>query len=155
MSQSSMGQELPLRDIHVPPEPDIWPLAPGWWALLVLSLVLLGLVTWRLYRGYGALRRRRRILGELADLNGRNAGPDLAAEVSALLKRVALARFPRAEVAPLTGQNWLEFLDRNGGGGRFAAGPGRALAEGPYAPASSFDAQALLVVAEDWIRKNA
>lgn len=155
MNQMPIGQELPLRDIHVPPEPDLWPLAPGWWALLVLSLVLLGFVARLLYRRYRVLRRRRRILGELAGLSGRSAGPDLAAEVSALLKRVALARFSRTEVAPLTGQDWLDFLDRNGGGGRFAAGPGKALAEGPYAPTPSFDAEALLVVAGDWIRKNA
>lgn len=155
MSQLPMGQDLPLRDIHAPPVPELWPPAPGWWVLLVLSLALLGLLGRWLYLRYRALRRRRRILDELTGLSSRNAGPALAAEVSALLKRVALARFPRADVAPLTGLGWLEFLDRNGGGGRFATGPGKVLAEGPYAPAPSFDAEALLVLARDWIGKNA
>jgi len=155
MNQLPTGQELPLRDIHAPPVPSLWPPAPGWWILLALSLVLLWLAAWWLYRRYRVLRRRRQILAALAGLDGGDAGPALAADVSALLKRVALARFPRAEVASLTGQDWLAFLDRTGGGGRFAAGPGKALAEGPYARAPSFDAAALLALAGDWIRKNA
>jgi hypothetical protein len=149
-----MGQELPLRDIHGPPAPGLWPPAPGWWVLVGLLLLLLVLLVRTLHRRYGALRRRREILEELAALRGRDAGADLAAEVSALLKRVALARFPRSEVASLTGQAWVEFLDRNGGGGRFVSGPGRSLAEGPYAPAPRFDPEDLLALAGDWIRRN-
>jgi len=148
------GQDLPLRDIHAPPPPDFWPPAPGWWVLAGLGLVLLGLGVWWLYRRYRLARRRRRILDQLAALADRVAGPTLVAEVSALLKRVALARFPKKEVASLTGTAWLELLDRTGGGGRFAEGPGRVLAEGPYAPAPDFDADALLALAGEWIRRN-
>jgi hypothetical protein len=154
MTQVPAGQELALRDIHAPPVPDFWPPAPGWWVLAGFVLVLLGLLLWRVYRRYLALRRRRRILDELARLKGLAAGPDLAAGVSALLKRVALERYPRGEVASLTGQSWLRFLDRNGGEGRFASGPGSVLAEAPYAPDASFEAEALLALAGDWIRRN-
>jgi len=148
------GQDLPLRDIHAPALPGIWPPAPGWWVLAGVGLVLLGLGLWWLYRRYRQAQRRRRILDHLADLPGRATGALLAAEVSALLKRVALTRYPRTEIAALTGTPWLELLDRTGGGGRFARGPGRVLAEGPYAPAPDFDADALLALAGDWIRRN-
>jgi hypothetical protein len=154
MSVPPIGQDLPLRDIHLPPTPDVWPPAPGWWVLSGLGLVLLGLGVWWLYRRYRLRRRRHRILSQLARLGGRAEGPALVAEVSALLKRVALARYPRTEVASLTGKGWLEFLDLKGGGGRFADGPGRVLAEGPYAPAPNFDTDALLDLAGDWIRRN-
>lgn len=154
MNQVPLPQELPLRDIHAPPVPEFWPPAPGWWVLFAVALVLLGLALWWLYGRYRAMRRHRRIMGELESLKGRSGGADLAAEVSALLKRVALARFPRTGVASLTGQCWLDFLDRNGGAGRFADGPGRVLADGPYAPAPVFDAEALLALARDWIRRN-
>ena len=154
MNQPPLGPNLPLRDIHVPPPPELWPPAPGWWVLLGLGLVLLGLGFWWLYGRYRIARRRRRILDELASIEGRHAGPALAAEVSALLKRVALARYPRTQVASLTGRPWLDLLDREGGGGRFATGPGKVLAEGPYAPTADFDATALLALCVDWIRRN-
>jgi hypothetical protein len=148
------GQDLPIRDIHAPAPPSIWPPAPGWWILAGVGLVLLGLGLWWLYRRYRLAQRRRRILDQLAGLPSRATGALLAAEVSALLKRVALSRYPRTEVASLTGTPWLELLDRTGGGGRFARGPGRVLAEGPYAPAPDIDTDALLALAGDWIRRN-
>lgn len=154
MTASPIGKDLPLRDIHAPPTPELWPPAPGWWVLLGLGLALLVLGCWWLYGRYRITQRRRRILDELSRLGEWHTGPALAAEVSALLKRVALARYPRTQVAALTGPRWLELLDSKGGGGRFAAGPGRVLAEGPYAPDADFDAAALLALARDWIRRN-
>jgi hypothetical protein len=150
----ALQQALALRDIHPPAAPGIWPPAPGWWvvlALLAASLTGAAASAWRVRR---ARARRRRILAELAALGGSAQGAQLAAAVSALLKRVALSRFRRGQVAPLTGQAWLDFLDRHGGAGRFTAGPGRVLAEGPYAPALELDAQALLDLARDWVRRN-
>jgi hypothetical protein len=150
----TLQQALALRDIHPPGIPQLWPPAPGWWVLLVLiatALVLLSLRAWRTWR---ARVRRRTILAELNEAGQRAQGAALAAEVSALLKRVALARFGRAQVAPLTGPAWLDFLDRHGGSGRFTSGPGRALAEGPYAPTPKLDPAALLELARDWVERN-
>ncbi len=149
--------ELQLRDIHLPPTPDPWPPAPGWWLLAALLLILvtwIGLVAARRLR---RRRRRRRILALLREFD-RTLGPDqdarFAAEVSALLRRLALTRYPREQVAGLTGEEWLAFLDRHGGDGRFRQGPGRALIEAPYAPAGRIDRQALLELAESWILHN-
>ena len=33
---------LPLRDLHLPDAIGWWPLAPGWWVLIALSLLGLG-----------------------------------------------------------------------------------------------------------------
>jgi hypothetical protein len=74
--------------------------------------------------------------------------------VSALLKRAALSRFPRAQVAALTGAEWLAFLDRTGGAGAFADGPGRVIADGAYAPRQDCDADALIGLARRWLRQN-
>jgi hypothetical protein len=150
----SLEQVLALRDIHPPGPPGLWPPAPGWWVagiLLAAALAALGARVWQAYR---ARVRRRRILAELSGIAGRARGADLAAAVSAILKRVALTRFDRAEVASLTGQAWLEFLDRHGGAGRFTGGAGRVLADGPYAPAPDLEPQALLDIARDWVRRN-
>ncbi len=150
----TLEQALDLRDIHPPGTPGLWPPAPGWWVVLTLLVATLAALGTRVWRAHRARVRRRRILAELAAVGGRVQGVELAAAVSALLKRVALAQFRRAEVAPLTGRAWLDFLDRHGGAGRFSAGPGRVLAEGPYAPALDLDSQALLDLARDWVRRN-
>jgi hypothetical protein len=147
---------LPLRDIHPPPPPGWWPPAPGWWllgALLLAGLAWLGLLALRAHRHR---RRRARLLAELQRLaDGADTDPALVAAVSALLKRVALARWPREQVAALTGADWLAWLDRTGGAGAFTDGPGRVLADGPYAPAApGLDRPALLALAGRWLTRN-
>ncbi len=156
----SPGEGLELRDIHLPAGPGFWPPAPGWWLLFALLLAVafwLGRLGWGQYR---RLRRRQRILLELDRLeNAGLHGPALIAAVSALLKRVALSRYPRIEVAALTGEAWVAFLDRTGGNGRFAGGAGSVLADGAYAPDTpgleqEVNEQALLSAARDWLRRN-
>ena len=147
---------LELRDIHPPAAAAPWPPAPGWWLLagLLLISVVVGLLLW--YRR-GALRRAARI--ELGKIHERfvNHGESarLALELSMLLRRVALARFPRREVASLHGGEWLGFLDRHGGDGAFSRGPGRVLGAAPYQPSAGCDAEQLLRLAARWLEKNA
>lgn len=143
-----------LRDIQLPDSVPLWPPAPGWWVLALL-------VSAALVPGIAALRRRRALrrqaLGELRRLEReyRMEGNALrlVKGVSGLLRRVALARAPRAEVAGLVGPQWLAWLDRSGGNG-FTQGAGRVLAAAPYAPAAAIDAEPLLALAERWIRRN-
>lgn len=150
----ALAQQLDLRDIHVPGAPSAWPPAPGWWLLAALGLVALLLIGQRGWHHLRRARRRRHILAELDNLRGESCGPALITGVSTLLKRVALSRFPRLDVAALTGADWLAFLDRTGGAGAFQHGAGRVLADGPYHPAPRCDAEALLTLARSWLRKN-
>ena len=119
-------QQLPLRDVHLPPAPPWWPPAPGWLllgaALLLALCVALGLWAWRLAR----LRRWQR---QFDAALGSGAAPAQVAAVSELLRRAARRRDPAA--AALQGEPWLRFLD---GGKRqdFSAGPGRVLLDGGY-----------------------
>ena len=84
----------------------------------------------------------------------------MAAELPALLKRTALARWPRSEVAALHGDAWLAWLDAAVGGDRFTAGPGRRLLDLAYAaPRSANRPDAtqladLLATVRHWIRKH-
>ena len=139
-----------LRPLHPPAPVEWWPPAPGWWVLAALLLVLLGLVWW--HRRRTALRRAA--LLELAQLE--RSEPDdtrLAIGVNQLLRRVALACFPRRQVAALSGEAWLRFLDSEAGGTGFCAGPGRLLATAPFAPVTRLERAALLALAQQWIRK--
>ncbi|WP_462329539.1 DUF4381 domain-containing protein [Thiohalocapsa halophila] len=147
-------EQLHLRDIREPSAPPAWPPAPGWWLLGALLLAALLPALWRLRQAWLRRRRRERIIGELERLRGADCGPALVGSVSALLKRAALSRYPRGEVAALTGDDWLAFLDRTGGAGGFSAGAGRVLADGAYAPRQDCDASALITLARRWLRQN-
>lgn len=128
--------QLPLRDIHLPPEPGFWPPAPGWW--LLAALVLGGcacVYMWLLYRR----RARRSALGvarnELDNLRRRAEAGDLEQtirDLSVLLRRVAISLFPRKETAGLTGTDWLRFLDRPFPERPFSEGAGKILIDAPY-----------------------
>jgi hypothetical protein len=119
--------QLPLRDVHLPPDPGWWPPAPGWWLLagVVLALVAAGLA-WALRRR----RRRQRWLAQFdAELAAAGTPAQQLATLSALLRRAARRGDPKAD--RLQGEAWLRLLD-----GRkrhdFSAGIGRVLLDGGF-----------------------
>ena len=147
--------DLPLRDIHLPDPVSAWPPAPGWWATAALVLAALAAVLlWR--RGRGQRRLRRAALQELESLHARftrdGDASRLCADLSALLRRSALLAVPRREVAGLTGERWLAWLDQGRPERPFQDGPGRALAEAPYRPDTGVDALALLALCRHWLQ---
>ena len=147
-----------LRDVHPPQAPGFWPPAPGWWLLAGFVAIALGWAGWHLWRHRQRARWRNEVMDSLTALeNSREAASDpmwLVAEVSVLLRRVALCGHDRDDVAGLSGASWLAFLDRTGGGGQFAEGAGRILATGPYARREEFDAEGLLAVSRRWLEHN-
>jgi hypothetical protein len=150
---------LQLRDIHLPAAAPFWPPAPGWWLLALLLLALLAWCAVLAVRHYRVRRHRSRIFAALAQLEtglDRERTPERLAAISILLRRLALTRYPRERVAPLSGAGWLAFLDESGGGGRFRDGPGRVLADGPYRRAivDDLDIAGLGTLVRTWIRKN-
>jgi hypothetical protein len=106
---------LPLRDLHLPDAIGWWPLAPGWWALLGLLAVGLAFLAARWYRAWVFNAPRRHALLELsrieADYLEHRDPVVLGKRLSELLRRGMLAYAPRGEVAGLTGEAWLKWLD--------------------------------------------
>ena len=129
-------EQIPLRDLHLPAEVGWWPLAPGWWFLLAMAAAG---VCWLLYRAFlnwRSNRARRAALRQL-DVIARDFAQDnnltaLAKQLSELLRRAVLAYAPRTEVAGLTGESWLQWLDRGLDSSLFADGPGRCIHSLPY-----------------------
>ena len=154
----SSPSALQLLDIHLPAEPGWWPPAPGWWILAVLLLILLVWTTRFALRRYRLYRQRQRLLATLDALTRQpgDVTPETITKLSILLRRLALMRFPRQQVAALSGSEWLDFLDRSGGDGGFSHGPGQVLATGPYQPTlpADVDMPALSALLHAWIKKN-
>ncbi|MEA9586986.1 DUF4381 domain-containing protein [Xanthomonas sp. WHRI 10064A] len=122
-------QSLPLRDVHLPPSPSWWPLAPGWW-LVIAALVLVLASAW-----FWWWRRRRQQRSWLAafdaELQHATTPAQRLATLSMLLRRAA--RTVDAQADRLQGDAWLQFLDgRKSKIQAFSQGPGRALLEGGF-----------------------
>ena len=129
-------EELPLRDLHLPDMTGWWPVAPGWLflvALMTLGLALIirnALVKWRSNQPRRlALKRLRRITAEYDEGAG---AVILGKELSDLTRRAMLAYAPRNTVAGLTGEAWLEWLDRGLDERLFSEGAGKILESLPY-----------------------
>jgi len=146
---------IELRDIHAAATPEFWPPAPGWWLLAAAGIGLTVFIGRHLVRAWRLRRLRHAILGELETINDHSPA-EVATHVSTLLRRVALMCFERREVASLSGDAWLSFLDRTGGNGDFSNGAGTILATAPYVAHDMGidDSKALLELARRWIRRN-
>ena len=145
-----------LRGIHLPPEPSLWPPAPGWWILALLSAWVLWRALAMARRAWPRVRRRRSALAALAGIHARaHREPDalLCADIAVLLRRAALSRFPADEVAALTGDRWLEFLERTSDGEAAFTRARHALLEAPYRRGAQADVDALVQLCRSWILK--
>jgi hypothetical protein len=157
-----------LRDIRELDPVSWWPPGPGWW-FLVLGGILLLLLLWRFAPSLRLPRRPRRRLRwqrvaarELHELRRRVHQDDpktVAGELSELLRRIAMARCGRANCAGLSGEAWLDWLQRHDPAGYDWRRHGQLLAVAPYAPPGHAGNTALLQELVDaaiaWTRPGA
>jgi len=157
LAQLPMNPLSELRDIHLPPPPTLWPPAPGWWVVSVVVAVALVFAVRFVRAAWRRAQPRRAAVRAIAELRRRyesGEAPDiLTAELATLLRRAAMNRHPRSQVAGLTGREWLKFLDDDAH--RFTEGVGACLATAPYARGSTVDVGMLLALCETWVRRNA
>jgi hypothetical protein len=153
------ASEIPLRDIHLPAPVEWWPPAPGWWITMLLFTLALAL----LFRWYHTRKNRQKIyisaLNELRQIESKYRDDhddlELVRALSKLIRRTAMTVHSRDQVAGLTGDDWLQFLDRglddSVPGQAFSRGVGRCLVEAPYNPHAAIDHQALLGLSRHWL----
>ncbi len=155
-----------LRDIRGLDDISWWPPAPGWW-LLLLGLVaaawlllkvfphlrppvLVGL-TWR----WDAARRLRDLRRRVRKQEAKQS----AAELSELLRRIAMARRGRDACAGLTGKEWLAWLAENDPRGFDWSAQGDILLDLPYAPPGEAETERkkilrLIDAAHNWLARE-
>jgi len=137
-----------LHDFYQPPPPAWTPQTIGWYVVFAIAGLL---VVWMIVhniRRWFTNRYRREALRELVVLT-----PD---QFSSLLKRTALATWPREKVASLSGDSWLSFLSETGGNSLFQHAPGNRIEEVALRPTtiSSEDEEQLRKLTAEWIRRH-
>lgn len=150
-----------LHDIVLPGPVPWWPPAPAWYVAGLLLLLLLGWLALAGYRRHRSRRYRVDALAELAAIESAAGGPakrqDALRALPALLKRTALACWPRDRVASLSAADWWRFLDDSSGGEAFSGSYGALLEELSYrenARVTDTEIQGLLTASRHWIRHH-
>ena len=149
----NLPQLLELMHGLVMPEAVEWlPQTPGWWIVLGWILAVLLLLAWQFARRRQRNRYRRDALAELRSIAARTElGPaESAQHIAALLKRTALAAYPREDVAALYGRDWARFLGESAGNDQQVVDAADMLAAAAYRPDA--DGSALAGPARRWIR---
>jgi len=109
-----------LADVVLPPPVSWMPQTVGWKVLAgVLALLALWLL-WRGIRRWLRNRYRREALAELRRLElqwqgNPGTGAAVLSALPALIKRCALAAWPREQVASASGSQWAQFIQSHAG----------------------------------------
>ncbi|SFI95854.1 protein of unknown function [Phyllobacterium sp. CL33Tsu] len=147
-----------LADIATPAPVALFPQTWGWALVAILLLAALAMACWHWFKKRRANRYRREALQILDRLESDGDADTIAREVPILVKRVALAVWPRDAVAAQSGGAWVAFLqnalpDRNLG-----ADLVHMLDDLEYHPTRESDPSGnpkqLLAAARHWIEKH-
>ncbi len=151
MDTSSLNQ---LKDVHLPPPPSIFPLAPGWSGVMIITLLVLGTLLffiWRILQHKQQLNEINQLLDHIELNHYSKDNSDTLAELSVVLKRVAILRLSQYKPHALFGREWLIFLDQHGKTTQFSNGIGQIL-ENVYQKNHLADPKALFAIVRQWIR---
>lgn len=146
-----------LKDIHLPTPISWWPLAPGWYAVITLIVFLCIFILYRFYKNYCHAKAKKHALILLTHYQKHyEKEGDVAwtsAHISELLRRVALAYYPREKVASLHGEDWLLFLNETSKGVDFTLVK-EMLLDAPFKTNQSMDLTPLFNAAQLWIKQR-
>ena len=148
---------LQLKDIHLPDSPGFWPLAPGWWILLLVLLVLIVWLTLMLIRKTKQRKHQKSIFNQYMILEKElldKPNNESIATINTFLRQLAVNKYPRSDIASLTGMQWLEFLDKTGKTKDFSKGVGHILVDAPYQITiqQNFNVSKFTLIIRNWIK---
>lgn len=144
-----------LKDIHAPDAISIWPATFTWYVLFTIILAILFYAVIKLLQTNINKRRKKQILTILDQivLSYPNNPATALADLSILLRRIALSKYKRIEVAKLHNEDWLNFLDSETQTTAFSNGIGRVLLTAPYQKSVNVNINALAILVERWIAR--
>lgn len=143
---STVSDLLPLEEIHLPEPPGFWPVAWGWWSLIltIFFLICFAVLLWK-WRKKRMAPKKAAIA--LLTLEQSTITPSGAMEI---VRQAALSYYPRDRVAHLSGANWLDFLDSQIGSSLFRHNEKEWLSA-LYEKEPSVDTQMLIAQCHEWL----
>ncbi len=163
-NQQTVNKELEgLKEISLPDPVPYIPQSIGWYILFGILFLLMIWFIYRFFRKRKQNRYRRIALVKLKGVSeGLDRGEDYVKirEIPELVKWTALQCYGRKQVARLSGDEWLTFLDNSFKSSGFKSGPGRLLpklaygAESKIKEASGQDVDGLIRLIRRWIRRH-
>lgn len=142
-----------LKDIHIPVEPDLWPLAWGWWVLFWSAFILAAVCVF--FMGWYLSSPKVYALHELNRINHLD-GKIFLKEINALLRRAVIYKYGASVGAALYADAWIDFLNQTPGV-HFSKEYVALLEKSMYASKenlSDADKKAILTNAKQWIKQN-
>ena len=139
-----------IEPIPEPAPVSYLPQTEAWLWIAALLAATVGAVAWKAWLRWRSNAYRREALRAI------RAAANAPDEIAVVVRRTALAAFPRARVAGLYGDAWLAFLDETlakPDSKAFREGAGRALASAPYTARPEPD-PALAELAARWVRDH-
>lgn len=152
------SKQIELRDIHLPDPVSWWPLAPGWWILMLLIIVLMAVAIIfipKLIKKIHHQPARNLALIEFKTIQqqykSQHNSQILVQSLSVLLRRICMTYDSRENSASLTGTAWINKLNNINPQQRFSDELITILLTAPYKKQYEFNVQALLDQCEAWI----
>ncbi len=148
-----------IQDIITPEDVAFWPPQPGWYIILLVLLIIVGIfIAVRMrhkkrnaYRGQGILA--------LEALKNKGVSASNILEVNSILKACALQAYNREDIAILSGEKWVVFLNKKAKSVNFNGAFKTILSSGPY---EKFNSEAfsqnefddLIALSVKWIKRH-
>ncbi|WP_160149551.1 DUF4381 domain-containing protein [Roseiconus lacunae] len=94
-----------LHDLVEPAPVSWWPLAPGWYVLIAAGVTVVGIVGWQVWLRWQANAYRRQAFQSVQNASS-------AAEIAEIIRRTALSFSARSQIASLTGESWVDWIEK-------------------------------------------
>jgi hypothetical protein len=143
-----------LKDIKTPSDSFWWPLAPGWYGLLLLGLIVMAGIGYWIFKRLARKKQLQWLQHELYLIETKltKQDPTAITDCSTLLRRAALSQFPRQDVAGLAGDAWLNFLDETLQTKEFTQGSGRLLITAAYQQQWQESSKDVFLLTKQWVQ---
>ncbi len=145
-----------LKDIHLPQAISDFPIAYGWWLLVIITLLAISvsLIAIKRYRLKQATRKAALNLLNLQYLQYKTNKDSriFLQKTNQILKRYCLEKYPHA--ISLSGLPWTDFLIRHSKHSFFSTELAYALSQGIYQQDCHYDPEELFNACSNWLKHN-